>query len=111
MLYLERSAYDAKTRGMILADLSPIARYAVKLYFRCQMFKEIALPEDGGVLDQSEMVVSMLETVHGYVLEIRNDEMEKIHRGNNPPPNIPGVDPKLTENISIGKNYRRTNSK
>ena len=96
----------------MLAGLSPVARYAVKLYFRCQMFKEIALPQEGGVLDQSEMVVSMLETVHGYVLETRNDEMERIHRKNNTPePNIPGVDSKLTENISIGKNYRRQNTR
>lgn len=92
----------------MLASLSPVAKYAVRLYFRCKMFKEIALPESGGVLDQSEMVVSMLETVHGYVIEHHNREQEKIIRaGNNPAQSFPGVNTRETENIHIGGNYNR----
>mgnify|MGYP003146152217 CR=1 FL=1 len=97
-----------ETRGWQLADLSPIARNAVRLYFRCQMFNEIALPESGGVLDQNELVVSMLETVHGFVMEFRNREMDKsIRVGNKPAQSFPGVNSRDTENISIGKNFNK----
>lgn len=107
-LYLERSAYDLETRGWELASLSPIARNAVRLYFRCQMFSEIALPESGGVLDQNELVVSMLETVHGFVMEHRNREHEQaIRAGNKPAQSFPGVNTRETENIHIGDNYNK----
>lgn len=104
-LYLKPSAYDAETRGWMLASLSPVARYAVKLYFRCQMFKEIALPEDGGVLEQSEFIVSMLESVHSEVMMVRTELMEDSYRPK--PTVIEGVDSSLTENIHIGNNYSR----
>lgn len=92
----------------MLASLSPLARYAVKLYFRCKMFKELELPEDGGVLDQSEMLMSMLETVHSYVIDHHNKEHEKIIRaGNKPSQSFPGVSTRDTEDIHIGGNYNR----
>ncbi len=106
-LLLEPSAYDAATRGALLARLSPIAQYAVNLYFRCQMFKEIALPEEGGVLDQNDMVVSMLETVHNNVLRIRADQMEQASRPKTPSLILPGVDTRVTESFSIGNEYKR----
>ena len=95
----------------MLAALSPAARYAVKLYFRCRMFKELALPQEGGVLDQEEMVVSMLETVHGFVIEHHNREHEKVIRaGNKPAQSFPGVNPRETENISVGNTHNRRRS-
>lgn len=106
-LLLEPSAYDAPTRGVLLARLSPIAQYAVNLYFRCQMFKEIALPEEGGVLDQNDMIVSMLETVHNNVLRTRADQMERASRPQPPSLILPGHDPRMTESFSIGNEYKR----
>lgn len=92
----------------MLASLSPVARYAVKLYFRCLMFKEIALPQAGGVLDQDDFVVSMLETVHSYVIARHNREHEKIVRkGSNPAPSFQGIDRRDIENTSIGGSYNR----
>ena len=101
-----------ETRGWQLADLSPIARNAVRLYFRCQMFNEIALPESGGVLDQNELLVSILETVHGYVMEHRNRENEKMIRaGNKPAESFPGVSSRDTDNVHVGDTYRRQTAK
>jgi hypothetical protein len=37
---------------------------SIKLYYRCQMFSELAFPEAGGVLDQTELIVSILEQIH-----------------------------------------------
>lgn len=76
------------------------------------MFSEIALPESGGVLDQNELVVSMLETVHGFVMEHRSREHEKMIRaGNKPAQSFPGVDTRDTEDIHIGDTYRRQTRK
>ena len=101
-----------ETRGWALASLSPIARNAIKLYFRCQMFNEIALPEEGGVLDQNELLVSMLETVHNYVMEHHNREMEQtIRSGNKPAQNFPGVSSRDTEDIHIGNTYNKRTSR
>ncbi len=97
-----------ETRGWQLADLSPIARNAVRLYFRCQMFSEIALPESGGVLDQNELLVSILETVHGYVMEHRNREMDKsIRAGNKPAQSFPGVSSRDTDNVHVGDTFNK----
>lgn len=106
-LYLEPSAYDAETRGWTLASLLPVTRFAVKLYFRCQMFNEIALPEEGGVLDQPEFICSMLDAVHSEVKQLQADRMDAISR-HKPNTTHPGVDTRMTENISIGKNYNRS---
>lgn len=103
---MQPGPYDALTRGKMLATLSPNARFAVKLYFRCQMFKEIALPAEGGVLDQSEFMVAMLEAVHGQVMTIRQEQMEASYKPK--PTIIPGVDPSVTENVHIGKDFIKT---
>ena len=45
---------------------------AILLYNRCVMFGgELALPCDGGVLDQPESLVQILETIHTAVQEDR----------------------------------------
>lgn len=106
MVFDPDSAYDSTTRAQTLAGLSPIAQFAINLYNRCSMFNEIALPEEGGILDQDELLVLLLEKVHNEVMEIRLERMENISRTGSQP-NIPGVDPKKVENIKIG-NTRRT---
>jgi len=105
LLLADPSPYDPQTRNEIMASLSPVARFAIKLYFRCRLFNEIALPEEGGILDQSEMMVAMLEAVHTNVMEMRERKMNQINRPS--PNNIQGIDPKVTEGVSIGKTYRR----
>lgn len=103
---LGRTAYDTETRGLMMSTMSPLTRFAVKLYFRCAMFKEIALPEEGGVLDQSEILVSMLETVHNNVM-LEREKMTKSAIEPTKSQNIPGIDPKMIESISIGTQYKR----
>jgi len=46
--------------------------FSASLYNRCSIFgTELALPQEGGVLDQSEMIVSILEIIHEEVLKFR----------------------------------------
>ena len=54
------------------ANIPAYAHAAVRLYRRCQMFKEIALPEAGGILDQTEKTVRELEVVHKVIMEYRD---------------------------------------
>jgi hypothetical protein len=69
------------------------------------MFNELALPEAGGVLDQDERIVRMLEIVHDEVMAIRKDELDSIKPPQKPTP--PGVDSRKVENISIGNTTRK----
>lgn len=53
------------------------ARSALALYNRCVMLSEIALPEEGGVLDQNEMLMQLFEIIHHKVLEIREAKQKR----------------------------------
>jgi hypothetical protein len=54
--------------GDILDDVPYSIKQAIKLYNRCTMFKnDLALPASGGVLDQNETVVRILEVIHEEV--------------------------------------------
>ena len=105
VLLLEPSPYDAETRGRIMLNLSQVTRFAVNLYFKCQMFNEIALPEEGGVLDQSDHIVAMLMEVHNNAAAIRQEQTEGISKPKSQI--VAGVDPKITESINIGTEYKR----
>ncbi len=68
----------------VFADISSrsqrLAKEATKLYFRCAMFNEIALPGEGGILDQDERLVKLLEVVHGEIMYIREQQHKDISR-------------------------------
>ena len=74
---------------------------AIKLYNRCRMFNEIALPCAGGVLDQDELTVVILERIYGKHQQIMADQMEQLNR------RIKQQDGKSLDSIQIGKSYSR----
>lgn len=74
---------------------------ALKLYNRCRMFNEIALPFPGGVLDQGEMTCSILEVIHYKHQQIMNERMESVTRRNQQ------NDGKSMDSVNIGKPYSR----
>lgn len=75
LLYLDPPSGVMKTDGGEMAvdedawyklavDIPSWVHRGMQLYRRCRMFNEIALPESGGVLDQQEIIVQILEEVH-----------------------------------------------
>jgi hypothetical protein len=52
-----------------VAELPRWTKRAMLLYRRCQLFRDIALPEAGGVLDQSERLVQILQEIHAVKLQ------------------------------------------
>lgn len=72
---------------------------AIKLYNRCRMFNEITLPCAGGVLDQDELTVVILERIYGKHQQIMADRMEQLNR------RIKQQDGKSLDSIQIGKSY------
>ena len=74
---------------------------AITLYNRCVMFNEIALPYPGGVLDQDELTVSVLERIHWKKNQILADRMEQQIR------RMKENDGKSLDSIQIGKSYSK----
>lgn len=74
---------------------------ALKLYNRCRMFSEIALPFPGGVLDQDEMTCCVLERIHWKHNQIMNQRMEAVTR------RIQQSDGKSIDSVNVGKPYSR----
>ena len=72
---------------------------AIKLYNRCRMFNEIALPCAGGVLDQDELTVIILEKIYGKHQQIIADRMEQLNR------RLKQQDGKSLDSIQIGKSF------
>jgi len=72
---------------------------AISLYNRCRMFNEIALPCNGGVIDQDEMTVVVLQRIYQKHNEIIADRMEQQMR------HMKERDNKAVDNIQIGKSY------
>jgi len=68
----------------ILGEIPLYIRRAILLYNRCVIFgTELALPGSGGVLDQHESIVQVLEAIHLAVQEdkIRRQEDEEFKYG------------------------------
>jgi len=63
------------------------------------MFNEIALPCAGGVLDQDELTVVILERIYRKHQQIMADQMEQLNR------RIKQQDGKSLDSIQIGKSY------
>jgi len=63
------------------------------------MFNEITLPCAGGVLDQDELTVVILERIYGKHQQIMADRMEQLNR------RIKQQDGKSLDSIQIGKSY------
>jgi len=59
-----------------LYELPAWTKRAIRLYQRCQMFKELATPDAGGVLDQSELTVQMLEVIY----KVDKQHQERLER-------------------------------
>ena len=74
---------------------------AIKLYNRCVMCKEIALPCAGGVLDQDELTMVIFEKIHGKKNQILADRMKQQTR------QLKEKDGKSLDSIQIGKSYSR----
>jgi len=74
---------------------------AITLYNRCVMFNEIARPNTGGVLDQDELTVSVLERIHWKKNQILADRMEQHLR------RAKEKDGKSLDSIQIGKSYSK----
>ena len=93
---------DSQPNVDIQAELAtyPLwVRKAISLYGRCVMFNEIALPQAGGVIDQDEMTVAVLERIHRKVNQIMADRMEERARRMNK------HDGKAIDSIQIGHSY------
>lgn len=93
--------FDADTWVSMMRGLSPVAKYAIQLYRRCKMFNELEMPEFGGVLDQDERTIQILEAVHNGLGRIHSDKMAEATRRNTNKPNS-------IENFSMGKSYSKS---
>ena len=74
---------------------------AIELYQRCRLFKEIAMPCSGGVLQQDALTVNVLQAIHRRVVEDEAERtvshLERIRQSGKP----------NSESFSIGKSYSR----
>lgn len=62
------------------SSMSEYAQNATLLYFRCRMFKELALPQQGGLEDQNELLMQMLEAAHRTYVSIQVQRNEQKAR-------------------------------
>jgi hypothetical protein len=55
---------------------------AFNLYIRCRKLKDIVLPKEGGLFDQEELTLVMLEIVHDVVMkheqELQENDIRKM---------------------------------
>ena len=74
---------------------------AIKLYTRCRLFNDIALPGPGGVMDQQPLDVLVLQMIHTHYNEIMaqktEDEMLRSQARSS----------KAVETVQYGKSYSR----
>lgn len=57
--------------------MSRLETQALKLFLRCRMFKhDLALPEAGGVTDQTEIIVQILEVMNSRFKQYEAEEQE-----------------------------------
>ena len=88
-------------RDVEFAALPEWLKKAIKLYNRCRMFNEIALPCPGGVLDQDELTCCILERIHWKHNAIMNQRMEaRVRR-------VQQKDGKSIDSVNVGHKYSR----
>lgn len=79
-------------------------RMSYRLYSRCSLFKQdLALPESGGVMDQTEIIMQILETIHGemarYEKKTHDDLMFRLRAQQRVQQN--------RSSMNVGKNFTR----
>ena len=55
---------------------SPLISQHLQLYFRCRRFSGMQLPCEGGILDQEEITMQLLEIIHEIVVEYEREQQE-----------------------------------
>lgn len=74
---------------------------AIRLYTRCRLFNDLALPGPGGVMDQQPLDVLILQMIHSHYNEIMTEKTEAEARRSQ------ATSSKAVETVQYGKSYSR----